>query len=271
MKKILYLIIIFNFAAATVNAQQAPFDEKKFFQNLSTSYYSLSDAGVHNFIAMVTSLKMQKFAEEMWKGQEIFPLQLIWFNPDALYLSQRGVPRIEKGKYKEYQDLLAGLKIQIKGILVDLQRFSFGGLYKSIPGDYTLKHSKDAVQLTITSTKGNILTKIKYLFGYNGLCLLNEIAYPQQNKVIVIYPKFKIVKSKWLCQGWTVQTYLNEKVESGIELKLTNSFVNDKWVPSLIQLQVQKSAAEGKTFYDEIIIKNYLFDQSIQLQGQKTK
>ena len=270
MKKFLYLLLFLNLMIASLQAQQVKFNEKEFFENLSKSYYSLSDIGVHNFIAMVSSLKMQKFAEELWKGEEIFPLQLIWFNPDGVYLSQRGVPSLKEGKYKEYQDLLSGLKVQLKGLLVDLQRFYFGGIYKSIPGDYILQYNEDAVQITVSTNKDNLLTKIKYLFGYNGLCLLNEISYPQQGKVIVIYPKFKIVKNKWLCQGWTVQTYLKGEVVSGIDLELQNSFVDNKWVPSLIRLQVQKSEAKGKTFYDEIYLRNYLFDRSIQLKGAKT-
>jgi len=264
---ILFLSILF---LGKVKAQKPNFDEKAFFENLKTSYYTLADEDVSNFIALVTSLKMQNFAKEMWQNQEVFPLQLIWFAPDVLYISQRGVPKIKKGKYQEYQNLIEGLKIQVKGILLDLQRFYLGGLYRSISGNYVLKHNEKAIQITYTTQNKNVLTQIKYLFGYNGLCILNQIAYPQQNKIIIIYPKFKTVKNKWLCEGWKVQTYINDQVESGFNLDLTNRLVNDKWVPVKIALQVQKAEEKGKTFYDEILIKNYLFDQSIQLQGAPT-
>jgi len=203
----------------------------------------------------------------MWKNQEIFPLQLIWFNPDDVYLSQLGVPKIESAKYKEYQEILDGLKLQLRGILLDLQRFYLNGLYKNITGDYKIQNNEEAVQITMQSETDKIVTKVKYLFGYNGLCLLNEISYPDQNKVIVIYPKFKTVKNKWLCQGWKVQTYFNGEVESGFDLELTNSFVDNKWVPSKIKIEVQKAEIKGTTFYDEIIIKNYLFDQPLELKG----
>jgi len=266
--KYFHLLFILSFAVIiSAYGQRAEFNEKDFFNNLSNSYYTLSEDKAQNFAALVTSLKFQTFADSMWKNQEIFPLQLIWFNPDDVYLSQLGVPKIESAKYKEYQEILDGLKLQLRGILLDLQRFYLNGLYKNITGDYKIQNNEEAVQITMQSETDKIVTKVKYLFGYNGLCLLNEISYPDQNKVIVIYPKFKTVKNKWLCQGWKVQTYFNGEVESGFDLELTNSFVDNKWVPSKIKIEVQKAEIKGTTFYDEIIIKNYLFDQPLELKG----
>jgi len=264
-----YLSIVLGFTISISGyGQKSDFNEKDFFNSLNSSYYTLSDQKIQNFAAFVTSLKFQVFADSMWKNQEIFPLQLIWFNPDDVYLSQLGVPKIESDKYKEYQEILDGLKLQLRGILLDLQRFYLNGLYKTISGDYKIQNNEEAVQITIRSETNNIVTKVKYLFGYNGLCLLNEISYPNQKKVIVIYPRFKTVKNKWLCQGWRVQTFVNGSVESGFELELTNSFIYNKWVPSNIKIEVQKAEKKGTTFYDEISIKNYLFDQPLELKGK---
>ena len=245
-------------------SQSKSFDEKAFFDNLKTSYYTLGSQGIKNFVALVTSSKMETFAQENWENKEIFPLQLIWFNPSKLYISQRGVPKIKEGKYKEYQDLVNALKTQLKGILTDLERFYFDGIYNSIQGDYVLKHNEKEVQITQTQNASNVITKIKYLFGYNGLCLYNEIVYPQENKTISIYPRFKIVKNKWLCQGWTVQTFVGDEVESGFNITIDNGFTNQVWVPLSILIEVQKAELKGKTFYDEIKLRNYLFNQSIQ-------
>lgn len=263
-----YIALIFLVTNSQLKAQQVSFNEQEFFNHLSDSYYTLSGTGSKNFVALVTSLKMETLAEELWKNKEIFPLQLIWFNPNKIYISQKGVPKIPKDKYKEYQEVVNGLKMQLKGVLLDLQRFYLMGLYNSISGDYILKHNEEAVQITQVQTSGDTEIRSKYLFGLNGLCLFNEIVYPSEKKVITIEPHFKTVKSKWLCTGWKVQTVINGEVNSGFDLVIDNVFVNNVWVPAQINIEVQKADAKGKTFFDQIKLKNYLFNQPVQLMGQ---
>jgi len=264
MNRVLLFFILLVVPFSKSPAQEKGFDEQAFFANMQTSYYSLAGTGIQNFVALVSSSKMQTFARQAWKNKDVFPLQLIWFNPNKIYLSQQGVPSIPKGKYKEYQDLLKGLKMQVKGLLVDLQRFYFQGLYNSISGDYILKHNDKEVQITQIQHIGNVTTKLKYLFGLNGLLLYNEISYPSQNKVITVYPKFRTVKNQWLCDGWSVQTFINGEVESGFDLKLTSQLVNNVYVPVDISLEVQKAEKKGQTFVDKVILRNYLFNQSIR-------
>lgn len=271
MKKILLsIILIVTVIIAKSPAQEKGFDEQAFFANMQTSYYALAGTGIQNFVALVSSARMQTFAQQFWKNKEVFPLQLIWFNPNKIYISQQGVPSIPKGKYQEYQDLLKGLKTQVKGLLVDLQRFYFQGLYNSISGDYILKHNDKEVQITQMQHIGKLTTKLKYLFGLNGLLLYNEISYSSQNKLITVYPKFRTVKNKWLCDGWSVQTYINGQVESGFNLKLTSQLVNNVYVPVDITLEVQKAEKKGQTFVDQLIFRNYLFNQSIQFVNPAT-
>ncbi len=257
----------------SVSAQKtmADFNEQDFFNNLKTSYYHLSDTPIKNFVTLVTSMKMEMFASQEWKNAEIFPLQLIWFNPDKIYITQRGVPQIENNKYKEYQDLIDGLKLQIRGILADLSRFYLVGLYDSIHPDYVLKHNQEAVQINFSTREAGVVTKVKYLLGYNGLLILIQVDYPVQQKQIVIYPKFKTQKNKWLCTGWNVQSYVKGLVISGYDLKIKNNYINNVWVPGEIILAVQKADKKGQTFYDEIKFKNYLFNQPLQLSGAKKK
>ncbi len=262
--QIVFFISLLLFVIQPSLAQTDSFNEKEFFDNLRNSYYTLSSQGIKNFVALVTSNHMETFAQANWQNKEIFPLQLIWFNPRKIYISQKGVPKIKEGRYKEYQDLVNALKTQLKGILTDLERFYFTGIYDNITGDYVLQHNEEAVQITQVQSIGNVLTKVKYLFGYNGLCLYNEIIYPNENKTIAIYPRFKIVKDKWLCQGWTVQTYIGDKVESGFNITIQNGYMGRVWVPVSILIEVQKAELKGETFFDEIKLRNYLFDQSIQ-------
>lgn len=259
-------ILLFSLSSILF-AQEKEFNEQDFFNRIKTSYYNLSDTGTKNFVALATSKKMELFAKEAWDNSEVFPLQLIWFNPDKLYLAQQGVPKIAQDKYQEYQEILDGLKMQLRGILPDLQRFYLGGFYDSINPDYTLQHNEEAVQITFTTNDPSGETKVKYLFGYNALNLLIQIDYPQQNKQIVIYPKFKTVKTKWLCTGWSVQTYVDSKIQNGFNLTLKNRLINEAWVPVDILIEVQKSESKDQTFYDEIRLRNFLFNQSIEFNN----
>ncbi|MEJ2053947.1 MAG: hypothetical protein P8X42_08515 [Calditrichaceae bacterium] len=260
---------IFIFLFFTINiliAQINSFDEKAFFTEMKNSYYTLNSTGLHNFSALVTSLKMQKFAKEQWDNEEIFPLQLIWFKPDKIYLSQQGIPTIKEGKYKEYQDLISGIKLQIRGILENLQRFYFTGIFESIPNDYSLNLKDNFVLITAEADTQQSNVKTVYTMGRNGLCLKIEIDYPADNQKIIITPSFKINKTKWLCNGWTVQTLINEEITNGYVLQIKYGEYQSIWLPTEIIISVQKADEPGNTFYDMIIFRNYLFNQNIKLQ-----
>lgn len=265
MLKSIFIIILF---IIPISAQETPFDEQAFFKNIKESYYTLNDTELKNFTTLVTSLKMEKFAEEQWKNKEVFPLQLIWFKPDRLYLSQQGVPTIPQDKYKEYQEIVDGLKQQMKGILVDLQRFYITGIYETISDKYTIKLDKDVVLISYNAGNEENQIPVNYIMGINGLCLKIDISYPKEKKQILIYPSFKTIKTKWLCDGWSVQTVINGEVESGFILELVNSQVENVWVPIQINLGVQKSDERGNTYYDIIKMRNYLFNQSIELLNE---
>ena len=264
-------LIMFLLSVTNLSAQNETFNEQDFFNQLNGSYYKLSDTKVKNFTASVTSMKMEMFAKEMWANAEVFPIQLIWLNPDRIFLSQLGVPKISEEKYKEYQEIVNGLKMQLTGILLDLQRFYLSGIFESIPADYTLQTNEEAVQVSFSSKDNVGVTKVKYLFGYNGKNLLLQIYYPSQQKQLNIYPEFKTVKNKWLCTGWSVQTYQNNEIVSGFNVALENRYINEAWVPGEITIKVQQSKKQGQTFYDAIILKNYMFDQSLEASPATTK
>ncbi len=268
IKQILMVLFLISLFPAHLFSQKPSFNEQAFFNRIKTSYYNLSETGINNFVALVTSAKTEELAKEIWDNAEVFPLQLIWFNPNKLYMSQRGVPKIPEEKQKEYQDAQQGLKMQLRGVLVDLQRFYLNGIYESISPDYILKHNEEAVQLTFSSGQDSLLAKVKYLFGENGLLLMIQIDYPQTQKQIVIYPRFKTVKTKWLCTGWSVQNYILNEVESGFDITLSNRLEKGVWVPGNLLIEVQKAETKGQKYYDEIKLKNYLFNQSIQFEKQ---
>ena len=268
IKKIL-LTIFFVYLPFDLFAQQNNFDEQDFFRKLNESYYTLKSSGYQNMTAFISSLKFEKFAKEVWKNKEIFPIQLMWFRPNKLYLSERGVPAFDKSKQKEYKDLINGIKQQLRGILVDLSMYYITGLYNTILDNYTLRHNEQAVQITYETGKGEDLTKTKLLFGYNGLLLETQIIYPAQNKVILILPFFRLVKTKWLIDRWQVQTSVNGEIVNGFEIKLESTLVNNIWVPANIIISVKKAEDPENTYYDVLKFRNVMFNQSLELMPSK--
>lgn len=260
---ILFIVIIFSLS----HAQQKTFDEKAFFSSLKDSYYILSEQDIENFTALVTSYKMEKLAKNLWQNEEIFPLQLIWFTPDKIFISQRGVPAIPDDSVAIYQQTVGGLKQQLKGLLLDLQRFYLVGIYESIGQDYRIRMQHQIVEVQFGFSSAGDTTNVKYFFGRNGLCLRIEVSYPGQNRQIHIFPEFRLIKTKWLCTGWTVQNYMNNQIESGFQVQITNKLVNNIWVPTDIIIGVQKADMPGNTFFDRLRLRNHLFNQSIQLKN----
>ncbi|MBN2425650.1 MAG: hypothetical protein JXR46_15440 [Calditrichaceae bacterium] len=269
--KIYFFLLLFHLVVMPNVAQEANFNEQSFFQSLKDSYYTLKSTELKNFTVLVTNSKIEIFAEENWNNKEIFPLQVIWFNPDKIYISQLGVPALDSLKQAEFDELIEGLTKQVRGIMIDLQRFYFMGVYESIPEDYILKYDEEKVQITNNVGTGKDLTKVKQLLGHNGLLIQIEISYPAQNKRVYLFPVFKIVKTKWLCEGWKFQTYINNEVQNGFDLQIKNLFSQNVWVPVEISLQVQTAEEKGVTFYDIIKLKNYLFNQPIELLKDNIK
>ncbi len=265
MKKgllILFLIMMVNSAG-----RAQTFDEVSFLHNLKSSYYLLIDQPVNNFIVDITSAKMDAFTKEYWDTTNVGVLQLIWQKPDEVYLSEIKLPfKMSPEVQKEYRELLNALKIQVKGILLDLQRFYLNGLIsEALLNNYVLRHNEEAVQMTFKNID-NQGTVVKYLLGLNALCILIDIEYPLQNKHMVIYPEFKLIDTKWLCQGWTVQTMINGEVQSGFKLSVEYQNIKNVSLPVSFFLEVQKAEEKDKIYFDEIRFMKYRLNQKIKIQ-----
>ncbi|WP_456441197.1 hypothetical protein [Caldithrix abyssi] len=242
------------------------FDEVSFLHNLKSSYYLLNNQSVKNFVVQITSAKMDAFTKANWDKTNVPVLQLIWQAPADVYLSEIKTPfNMNNEQKKEYRELLDGLKIQVRGIFLDLQRFYLTGLISdALLSNYTLKHNDEAVQMTFRNVDQQG-TVVKYLLGLNALCILIDIEYPVQAKHMVIYPEFKLKDTKWLCQGWTVQTMINGQVRSGFKLTIDYERYNQIYLPVNFFLEVQKAEQKDKIYFDEIRFMNYQLNQNIEV------
>ncbi len=269
MKRVIGLVLIVIFVLTKAPAQNN-FDETSFLQAIRLSYYTLDKTNLQNFIASVSSAKFDAFTKQNWDTVGVSPIKIIWQKPDKIYISQLKFPfKMNAQQQKDYTELVNALKLQMKGILLDLQRFYLVGLLdQDLMDHYILRHTDKAVQMTFTDID-NQGTTVKYLLGLNGLCIMIDISYPAQNKEMLLYPEFKTVDQKWLCQGWTVQTLVSGQVVSGFKLKANFAKTQNIWLPESFYIEVQKADKKDKIFYDEIKLFDYLLNQTITITTQK--
>lgn len=245
-------------------SQETPFEEQAFFKKIDQSYYSLGATKTKNFTVLLTNLRTEAFAKENWKNSEIFPLQLIWFASDKVFIAEQGVPSLNDSTKKIFVSLVSDLKKQVTGVLYDLKRFYFNGIDKSISQDYLLRKSADSVEVKFTSVYKGDSTNFTYYFGENGLCLKIVAESPAKNTKVETYPHFKIVKTKWLVTGWDVQMSSNNKIETGFIIDIKSKMYNEIWVPSEMLITVQQSKTPGATYTDVIKFRNFLLNQPLQ-------
>jgi len=264
-----FLIVLLSLSLFSFGKAQV-FDEVSFLHNLKTSYYLLINQPVKNFVVKITSAKMDAFTKENFDTTGIPVLQLVWRKPADVFLSEIRFPfKMDIKQKAEYRELVDALKIQVKGIFLDLQRFYLNGLInENLMSDYILRHTEEAVQMTFKNIDRQG-TNVKYLLGLNALCILIDIEYPLQAKHMVIYPDFQLVDKKWLCHGWTVQTLIKGEVESGFKLTIEYEKLNNIQLPVDFFLEVQKAEEKGKIFYDEIKFFDYQLNQKIEIKENR--
>ena len=83
----------------------AQFNETEFFNRVKTIYHSLRLTGLNNFSSWVTSNVFREQTKEFYE-QEVFPLEIIWKNPDQMYYIKRPLPDIKDiEKHKNIEQL----------------------------------------------------------------------------------------------------------------------------------------------------------------------
>jgi hypothetical protein len=266
MKKILFSVFILYLGFTF--GQNTSFDEKQFFENLKTSYYSLQSTNTQNISVLITNLATESFAEQQWKNPEIFPLQLMWLSPNRLFVSQKGVPALTDSATKAYGNLVDNLKSQITDILFDLKRFYFSDIYNNIPEAYKIVNKNDVVLITFNSLINDDTTHYEYYFGLNGLCLNIISLTPSKHLKIETTPYFKTSKTKWITGGWEVKMYTENEVTTGYFVELKFKDKQNIWIPAEVILTVQRKSDLGKTYNEVLKFRNFLFNQPLHFIEQ---
>jgi hypothetical protein len=260
-KSFITILLIF-FLSSTLFAQ---FNEKEFLYRCKTIYHSLRLSGLDNFSSWVTSNIFLEATKDI-SDEEIYPVEIIWKNPDLIYYIKRPLPQVENDeKQKEIQELQLDMIKVLQGLLIDWQRFSAGNILDDIPETYLISTKKDTVFLEYEHIENGKNVKVKMLFGMNGICLKIITYFSQKNEVMYIYPVYILVENKWICNKWTVQIYQNGQVESGFQVSVKSRKLDNYWIPERLILQLQKRGMDDILYFREYIFKNVVLNKDLQI------
>ena len=263
MKNRLSMTILFIFVLSSALFGQ--FDKSEFLYRCKTIYHSLRLSGLDNFSSWVTSNIFLEATKDI-SDEEIYPLEIIWKNPNRIYYIKRPLPQVNNiEKQKEIQQLQLNMIQVLQGLLIDWQRFLAGNVLDDLPDTYLISTQNDTVFLQYESFKSGKNVKVKLLFGMNGLCLKIITSNTDKNEITNIYPAYTLIDDKWLCNSWTVQIYQNDTVESGFQVSMKSRKLENFWVPQRLSLALQKKDVENTLFYREYIFRNVVLNKDLEI------
>jgi hypothetical protein len=263
MKHRLILFIILGITIT--NSLKAQFSEPEFVYKVKTSYTSLKASGLDNFSCWVTSNIFLEAIKDI-SEEELYPLEIIWKNPDLLYYIKRPLPNVgNTEKQKELQQSQMDLIQELQGLLVDWQRFFAGNILDELPETHLITTKGDSVFIDYELFDNGKNVKTKMIFGKNGLCKKIITNYIHKNERIIVYPGYTTVENKWICNYWRVQIFVNEQIDSGFEISLESRKVENYWIPQRLLLQLQKRGIDNTMFVRDYRFRNVVLNKDLKI------
>ena len=260
----LYFKIIFLIFVSSAYSQ-VRFNESEFLYRVRTIYHSLRSSGLINFSSWVTSNIFLDETKDIF-NQEIFPIEIIWTNANLIYYIKRPIPDIDKENTLEVvKKLQMDMLEELKGLLIDWQRFAAGNILDNMPETYLITSENDTAFIRFEKYEDGRNLKINMLFGVNGLCMKIINEYPDTGEKIFIYPGYLLIDDKWLLNKWTVQILKDDQVESGFFVELENKKMDNYWIPQRMILQLKKKGLEDKWFIREYKFKNIILNKDLKI------
>lgn len=259
LKFILPLVILISYAC---QAQETGID---FLKKVNSLYYSIESTNLQNFSAWISSDYFTENLKNELPG-EVYPIEIIWTSPNRLFFIKRPLPVIsDTTKSNLAQNLQLELQQELKGVLMDWQRFYGGSIVAGLPPQYQQTDRLDTILIEYeTIEQGNKIYACMY-FGKNGLLLKLQLWYVDLAQMIVIYPGFNYVDNKFLCSGWQVQIFEQGEVKSGFSVQLISHKIDTYWLPKKLNMQLQTREKRELIYQREYNFYNVMTNRSIKV------
>ena len=243
----------------------AQFDEREFFNRVNSNYYALELTELNNFSSWITSNAFEETTKKLYE-KEVYPLELIWVNPNDTYFIRRPLPPLEDSlANNDVHNAQSDLQEEFRALLMNWSRFYSGRLLANMPADYIIESQSDTVVLKFFNEDGPRKSETVMLFGQNGLVLKITTLYQDSSQTIEILPEYKYTGEYWLCKGWRVQIAFKGEVTSGFHVKIISKRINKYWLPSQFQMTLQSKDVKDKLFLRVYNFKNVLINRDIQI------
>jgi hypothetical protein len=228
----------------------------EFFNRVRTGYYNLNETDLTNFSFWLTSDRYLALQDSNAGDMTNYPLEIIWVKPDRLFFLKNGLG---------HDSLIYPLQQEIRGLLLDWQRFCAGSPVSSMPDIFELQTKSDTIEVYYSENfnTGNIDTRMK--FGINGKCLLIETKNETNGQTIKTYPEYANGGLKWICTGWKVRIFTNDKITSGFAVKVLNKKIDNYLLPFEFKLLVQSADKEGEIFTRIYRTMNHRINRDLQV------
>jgi hypothetical protein len=258
--KYFFLLVMLLYRPST-----AQLDTVEFFQRVNSLYYTVESCGLQNFSMWVTSDFFRENIDSAASTQE-YPWEIIWVRPNKIFFIKR--PLFLTGdstKFHLAQKLQLEMQQELKGLIIDWQRFYGGSILADLPPHYNLIALQDTILLKYESREQDKKMDVCQYFGQNGVCLKVRFKYVDSGQEIYIYPVFNYIDIKWLCSGWQVQMLENNEVSSGFIVQIFSEKINTCWLPKKIIMQLQTKKTPAIIFKREYEISNIITNRSIKV------
>jgi hypothetical protein len=243
----------------------AQLDEREFFNRVNSNYYALELTELKNFSSWITSNVFEETTTKLYQ-KDVYPLELIWVNPNDTYFIRRPLPPLEDSlAINHVRSAQSDLQEEFRAVLMNWSRFYAGRLLREMPADYVIESHSDTVLLKFFNEDELGMSETVMLFGQNGLVLKITTAYQDSLQTIEIYPEYKYTGEYWLCKGWQVQIAEKGEVTSGFHVKVISKRINKYWLPSQFQMTLQSKEEKNKLFIRVYNFKNILINRDIQI------
>jgi hypothetical protein len=244
---------------------QISFNQEEFLSRVKTIYHSLSLSGLDNFSCWITSDIFLEKTKDFYNEEE-FPFEIIWKNPNKLFYINRAIPSLtDVEDQKRVEETKKDLLQELKGLFIDWQRFCAGNVLDDLPETHLIYSNQDTAFIRYQKYDSGKNLKVKMFFGVNGLLMKIVTMYPDTREEIFIYPGYRLVENKWLCNKWTVQMLKNGQVDGGFVVKLELKKSDNFWIPVRIIMQLQKKEYDKKLFIRDYKLRNIMLNREIKI------
>lgn len=261
----MYKLNVLSIIFLIVTMAFGQFNESEFLYRTKTIYHSLRLSGLDNFSAWVTSNVFIESTENIY-NDELYPLEIIWKNPNQIFYIKRPLPAVANHDNNDMiNQLQMNLLNELKGLLIDWQRFYAGNILDDLPETRLITSDQDTVFIQYERYENNGITQVKMVFGLNGICVKIMTRYPETDEEIWIYPGYALVEDKWLANKWTVQMLKHGQVESGFVVRVESAKIETYWIPKRLIMQLKKKGLENTWFIREYRLKNIVLNKDLQI------